>query len=116
MRMTDPQAGTAGRDPKSAAEQLAPAEEFILLMATCTIHCSTCPSVPSGSEVNDGRGALEDMVLRSKSLAELEYALLQIGEPVRTCSACQPGSDPKGLAMWAAYASNIRERPPQARP
>ncbi len=92
------------------ADPLTLREEFVLLIRTLTIHRAGCSSLrPLATSVGETPRS-DAEVVRSTSLAKLEYALLQIEGAVHTCPRCRPGSDPVGLTMLTAYAANMQDR------
>jgi hypothetical protein len=82
---------------------------YVLKLSTVTIHKANCSSVRALITPAHRPGSSPD-VFCGRSIAPLEYAMLQFEGAVHLCARCQPSSDPSGLGQLAQYAANMRAK------
>lgn len=108
--MNGGEAARSSSEPGAATEEPGSVEGFVLLMSTLTIHRASCSSLPSPTGSSKGSQTSDPEAIYSKSLGQLQYALLEIEGAVHACAMCDPGSDPEGFRAVASYAAIMRKK------
>jgi len=95
-------------EPAYAVWLAANPDGFVLLERTYDIHRATCPRVRPLRWPDRRPSLMGGGVCTSRSIAPLEFALLQFDGGVHLCARCKPQSDVDGVGMHAEYAAKMR--------